>query len=140
MDGPIPEVMNLRSAFYIDLSHNQFSGTLPADWGEDFPEVRHVYLDHNQFDGVIPESYSHMGGDRLMDLTLDNNKLEGSVPSDWQTGNIFLDTFTVHNNSLTANMPDALCKLSVLEGGEMVELGADCEICSCKTLCDGYCY
>jgi hypothetical protein len=139
MTGIIPEGMALPYAYYVDLSFNKFSGTLPQDIGEDFVRLRHLYLDHNEFTGPIPESYALAGDSRIIDLFLSDNMLTGGVPSGWVDGNVELNAVTVQNNYLTEAIGMNLCKLSVIEGGEMVELSADCEICSCKTLCD-QCY
>jgi hypothetical protein len=136
MTGSIPEGMALRHAFYFDLSFNKFSGTLPADMGVDFVRLRNLYLDHNEFVGTIPESYANLGNDRLMALYLNDNQLTGGVPSGWAKENIFLDTLAVQNNLLTGDIDKEVCKMSIFDSGEMVELGADCEICTCETLCD----
>lgn len=136
MTGSIPEGMALRSAFFFDLSFNKFSGTLPADMGVDFARLRNLYLDHNEFVGTIPESYANIGNDRLWNMYLSDNALTGGVPTGWAKENIFLDTLTVQNNMLTAGIDKELCKYSIFDSGEMVELAADCEICSCETLCD----
>lgn len=139
MTGSIPEGMALRKAFFFDLSFNKFSGTLPADMGVDFVRLRNLYLDHNEFVGPIPESYAAIGDNQLWNLYLNDNALTGSVPTGWAKGNIFLDTLSVQNNQLTVGIDKEFCKISIYDSGEMVEIGADCEICSCNTLCDN-CY
>lgn len=123
----------------MDLSFNKLTGTLPADIGSDFNRLRHLYLDHNLFTGTIPESYAQAGGGRLYVLTLDNNQLTGGVPTGWEKDNLFLDTLTVQGNQLTEPIDKTICKFSALDSGELVQIGAECEICSCKTLCDD-CY
>jgi hypothetical protein len=45
-------------------------------------------------------------------------------------------SYTMHNNQFSANLDKDFCKQSVFQGGEMVEMKADCEICSCK---DDFC-
>jgi hypothetical protein len=136
MTGTIPEGMRLRNAYYIDLSFNKFSGTLPQDIGsEDFVRLRHLYVDHNEFTGPIPESYALAGGGQLIDLYLSDNMLTGGVPSGWVKENVDLNAITVQNNDLTVAIDENVCKMGVLAGGEMVDLGADCEICSCKDIC-----
>ena len=50
LSGPLPENMNLRHLFYLDLSSNQFYGLIPRDWSvgpNRLTLMRHLYLDHN---------------------------------------------------------------------------------------------
>jgi len=126
--------LRLRDLFHLDLSYNRFSGPLPDDL-EKYVTLRMVYLDHNQFQGTIPSTYVNIGRGRLMQLTLDNNRLCGGVPSGWMHGwdyNKFLLAVTFHNNYLNETLPDDLCKLSVLGGtGDLVELSSDCLVCGC---------
>lgn len=162
--GTIPNGMSLTSMFHMDLSFNQLTGTLPADIGENFNHLRQLYLDHNQFTGTIPETYPLAGGGRLYVLALDNNQvrcllgivscclifvilsppslflqLTGGVPTGWDKDNLFLDTLTVQGNQLTEPIDKEICKLSALENGELVQVGAECAICTCSVLCDN-CY
>jgi hypothetical protein len=41
----------------------------------------------------------------------------------------------VENNLLTENVDKEICNLSIFNGGQMLELTADCEICGCCPLC-----
>lgn len=43
--------------------------------------------------------------------------------------------FTLQGNQFTS-LGKETCKLSVFEGGEMVEFRADCDICDCGLQCD----
>jgi len=137
--GPIPNEMHLTSLFHMDLSFNQLTGTLPVDIGENFNKLRQLYLDHNQFTGSIPETYSQAGGGRLYVLSLHDNQLTGGVPTGWDKDNLFLDTITVQGNQLTEPIDKEICKFSALENGELVQVGAECDICTCDVLCEN-CY
>lgn len=134
MTGSIPEGLNLWYAFYLDLSFNRFSGTLPSDIGVDFFSLRHLYLDHNQFEGTIPESYASAGRGGLVDLYLNDNQLTGGLPTSWDDSPI--STIKAQNNNLTITVDSEICKMSFNNRGSLVELGVDCEICRCKDLCD----
>ena len=153
--------MRLRRLFYMDLGRNQFSGQLPADMGEKFARLRHLHLDYNKFTGTIPTTFPQMGSDRLETLSLNNNQLVGSVPSDYelqdrlskyffrrrkqyveheltQTRHLLLVLFitlpvsyTLQGNSFTEPLDKDICRLSVFRGGENVEFNADCNICTC---------
>lgn len=135
-EGPIPNDMRLSEMFYMDLSFNKLTGTLPADIGENFNRIKQLLLDHNQFTGTIPDTYAQAGGGRLYVLTLDNNQLTGGAPIGWEKDNLFLDTLTLQGNKLTEPIDWEICGFSAQENGELVQLGAECEICSCNTLCD----
>lgn len=139
LTGPIPDAMRLSSMFHMDLSFNELTGTLPADIGENFNRLRQLYLDHNKFTGTIPSTYALAGGGRIYVLALDNNQLTGGVPTGWEKDNLFLDTITVQGNQLTEPIDKEICKLSALQNGELVQVGAECSICTCDTLCDD-CY
>lgn len=134
--GPIPNEMSLTSLLHMDLSFNQLTGTLPSDIGVNFHRLRQLYLDHNQFTGSIPETYAQAGGGRLYVLTLDNNQLTGGVPTGWDQNNLFLDTITVQGNMLTEPIDKSICQFSALKEGELVQVGAECAICTCDVLCD----
>lgn len=120
--------------FYLDLSFNNLSGNLPP--GDGFASLKQLYLDHNHFTGTIPESYPMIASGRLYVLTLNDNMLTGGVPTGWVKDNAFIDTIAVQNNNLTEPIDKDICKFSALENGELVELGAECDICPCSVLCD----
>jgi hypothetical protein len=142
MSGTIPTNLRLRNIFYFDLSHNNFSGNLPEDIGSDFVRARVLYFDHNQFVGTIPSNYGGIGNGRMAELTLDNNQLTGEVPTDWPKDNLNLITVRFQNNKITTPIGNkGLCELDVFkEVGELLELGAECDICSCKTELCSNCY
>ena len=48
-----------------DLSHNEFDGALPAEFGE-LPSLQYLYLRANEFDGEIPPDLSNL--ERLKEL------------------------------------------------------------------------
>jgi len=95
-----------------------------------------------QLTGTIPESYPKIGTRKLKEIHLNNNQLTGEMPSDWSNGFDYqkhLLAIRVENNNLSGEFDKSLCQLSVLSGqAEMVELGADCDNCSCE-LCEPYC-
>jgi Leucine-rich repeat (LRR) protein len=136
-EGAIPPNLDLRKMFHLDLSFNNLSGPLPPSDG--FSSLKQFYLDHNQFTGTIPESYPMIASGRLHVLALNDNMLTGGLPTGWVEDNKFIDTITVQNNSLTESIDKSICKLSAFQNGELVELGAECDICSCDLLCKN-CY
>ena len=106
----------------------------------------HIYLitiiSSPQFTGSIPESYPRIGNLKLKVIHLNNNQLSGELPSDWFNGFDYqkrLLSIRVENNNLSGEFDKSVCMLDVRNGrAEMVELGADCDNCSCK-LCERSC-
>jgi hypothetical protein len=82
--GTIPHHLNLYHLYYLDLGHNQLTGTVPADWldyANGLVALRHLYLDHNKFTGSLPSNFtSTLGTGRLFELYLSDNQFTGTVP------------------------------------------------------------
>ncbi|XP_024316075.1 probable LRR receptor-like serine/threonine-protein kinase At1g06840 isoform X2 [Brachypodium distachyon] len=101
LEGPVPDVTGIPQLGYLDLSWNQLAGPIPS--GQLASNITTVDLSHNLLNGSIPRSFSSLPN--LQRLSLDNNNLDGPVPSDiWQNidfnGNRSL-VLDFHNNSLT---------------------------------------
>jgi hypothetical protein len=161
MTGPIPPDLGMGVAIVFDISHNQFSGTVPGKKSglgistlvvsiltsspllvpeppENFateivPNVRHVHMDHNIFSGSIPDTFRELGHGRLRQLYLNDCQFSGKFPENWLFPK-FLNNIDLSNNRFKNNL-DAMCLMSVFENGELVELRADCPICNCDRLC-----
>lgn len=124
----------MRTLYYLDLGHNQFSGPLPNDWDGNMISLRHLYLDHNSFAGTIPANFPQLGNGRISQIHLGSNLLTGTVPTGFEPLDK-LNSFSVENNNITTPVDAAMCSLSVFELGVMVEMRTDCEICTCDFLC-----
>ncbi|KAI5020511.1 hypothetical protein ZWY2020_045399 [Hordeum vulgare] len=101
LEGPAPDVSAIAQLGYLDVSWNQLTGPIPS--GQLASNMTTIDFSHNRLNGSIPGSFS--GLPNLQRLSLDNNNLDGSVPSDvWRnidfSGNrsLILD---LHNNALT---------------------------------------
>lgn len=129
--GNLPTGMKLRKARFVDLGRNQFSGSIPEDFGSsDFIRLRYLHLDHNALNGTLPSSLMNAGNGRLKALTLDNNEFTGALPGNHSLLDNKLTELTVHKNKLES-MDQGTCSLSVAEEGELVEFKSDCNICTC---------
>jgi hypothetical protein len=165
-NGTLPVELRLRQLFYLDLSNNRFEGSIShIDWAQVVPTLQILHLEYNQFSGELPESFPLVGSGNMKQIFLQSNAFTGEFPSKgWS--DYHLSTFctivrsfyfflpfvpslwlilrfsiltraanvNIANNSFT-NAKD-MCKLGVLEGAEMVEFRADCDVCECESMCD----
>ena len=84
LTGTIPESLRFRKLVHADFGRNQFSGTLPDDFGLRSVSLRFLYMDHNEFTGTIPYSYTTVGNGRVEALAFNHNQLTGWVPGYYQ--------------------------------------------------------
>lgn len=145
LSGPLPEGITFKVMYYLDLSYNKFTGPLPTSWGEGDRKMTHIrflILNNNQFSGIIPETYPHMGNGRMELFHVGHNQLTGAVPSHYDNVR-FLQSLEVHDNNFTEPLSQEICGLLVWipPSSEMVNLRADCDICSCNYMCTtDWCY
>lgn len=133
--GTIPDNLNLRQLFYLDLSHNGLLGTFPADWVEDMIRVKNIYLDHNNLRGSLPTNFWDIGKGRLEQFTINDNRFSGTMPGAWTVQN-YMQNLQIQNNNFEA-LDAGVCDFIVWAGGgEMTNFRADCEICICRWWCN----
>ncbi|XP_034913761.1 probable LRR receptor-like serine/threonine-protein kinase At1g06840 [Populus alba] len=110
LHGAIPDLSSIPNLYYLDLSENNLSGSIPSKLSD---SMRTIDLSENHLSGSIAGSFSNLPF--LQRLSLENNLLNGSVPTDiWQnitsTKSARL-TIDLRNNSLSSisgalNPPD----------------------------------
>ncbi|KAK1661615.1 hypothetical protein QYE76_049774 [Lolium multiflorum] len=106
LNGSIPrEILKLPGlSWYLDLSYNSLSGTLPYEVGS-LANLNQLILSGNQLSGKIPDSIQNCIV--LEWLLLDNNSFEGSIPR--LLKNIKgLVKLNLTMNKFTGDIPDAL--------------------------------
>ncbi len=91
-----------------------------------------MFIDNNQFVGSLPESYINVGNGRLESFAVNDNFLTGAVPDNYELFNKLV-MYTLQNNNFDGELGNT-CRLIVFDGGENVELKADCEICNCREI------
>jgi hypothetical protein len=134
--GSIPRNWNLRNLFYLDLGRNRLTGQFPTDWtvGRSTTDrLRLLYLDHNLLTGSLPSNLGTIGNGRLNVLTINDNALTGTMPL-FNSSINFLNRLEIHRNNFTA-MDQFMCAQIVYNGGELVQMRADCVICPCSFYC-----
>ncbi|KAI8564458.1 hypothetical protein RHMOL_Rhmol03G0183500 [Rhododendron molle] len=101
--------------YRLDLSNNSFSGSIYhmlCDKGEE-PDMTLSYLNlgHNRLSGKIPDCWKHWQS--LVIIKLENNNLEGSIPS--SIGLLpNLQSLHLRHNNLTRELPQTLRNCSSL--------------------------
>ncbi|KAM1095001.1 hypothetical protein ACFX2B_009805 [Malus domestica] len=96
------ELVKILTVFtYIDISCNNFSGSIPAEVGE-LKSLYGLNLSINSFTGPIPSSLGNLR--QLESLDLSNNSLSGQIPVEFG-GLTFLSFMDVSNNQLVGKIP-----------------------------------
>ncbi|KAG7628376.1 Protein kinase-like domain superfamily [Arabidopsis thaliana x Arabidopsis arenosa] len=81
LQGSIPDLSRIENLSYLDLSWNHLTGTIPESKLSD--NMTTIELSYNHLTGSIPQSFSDLNSLQL--LSLENNSLSGSVPTEiWQ--------------------------------------------------------
>ncbi|KAG5564259.1 hypothetical protein RHGRI_000455 [Rhododendron griersonianum] len=79
LDGPLPMAFKNYSTnlMELDLSYNQFSGSIPT-WIGSFSNLSVLLLQNNSFEGNIPKELCNLSSLTMIDLSFNN--LFGSIP------------------------------------------------------------
>ncbi|GLJ41960.1 hypothetical protein SUGI_0868710 [Cryptomeria japonica] len=133
LEGPLPLPPD---AHLLDLSGNQFNGSIPADMGAYLSNSWYLSLSRNNLSGAIPDSIctsdlqvldlssnmlSNMIPPHLIRkcsslnvLDLAENHLEGKMPAEW--GNLKeINTLKLAGNKLKGLLPSSLSKCHTLQ-------------------------
>ncbi|XP_057796940.1 receptor like protein 27-like [Salvia miltiorrhiza] len=93
----------LKTFTTIDLSSNNFSGSIPDSIGN-LNSLRYLNLSHNNLTGHIPASLGNISV--LESLDLSSNKLDGRIPSEL-TRLTFLAKLNLSMNDLVGQIPQS---------------------------------
>ncbi|KAL6909988.1 hypothetical protein ACP4OV_001246 [Aristida adscensionis] len=106
LQGPFPRgLQNCTSMTGLDLSSNNFTGTIPQDISKQVPFLTTLDLSYNGFSGEIPILISNMT--YLNTLNLQHNQLSGQIPGQFS---LFarLTSFNVADNRLSGPIPSLI--------------------------------
>ncbi|CAK8577892.1 unnamed protein product [Lathyrus sativus] len=103
LKGQFPRgIVNCSSMTGLDLSNNEFSGTIPSDISILLRYVTKFDLSNNKFSGEIPISFANCT--YLNSLKLNNNMLSGEIPKQLESLPR-LKEISFANNYLSGSMP-----------------------------------
>ncbi|KAL9392958.1 hypothetical protein Peur_012243 [Populus x canadensis] len=116
-EGTIPiEYFNSFGLEFLDLSENNLSGSLPL--GFHASDLRYVHLYRNQLSGPLPYAFCNLSS--LVIFDLGDNNLTGPIPN-WIDSLSELSIFVLKSNQFNGKLPHQLCllrKLSILDLSE----------------------
>ncbi|RYR32287.1 hypothetical protein Ahy_A10g046878 isoform A [Arachis hypogaea] len=115
LDGTITmkesQPMIISKMLYLNLSHNQISGSLPEHIGHIMPNLVNLRLGNNLINGSIPNSLCQ--NDQLGILHLSNNRLFGEIPNCWKDNKAW-EEINLSFNELSGAFPSSFGNLSTL--------------------------
>ncbi|XP_006838241.3 leucine-rich repeat receptor protein kinase MSL1-like [Amborella trichopoda] len=111
LQGPLPLPPDIIEV--LDLSHNQFNGSIPTQIGERLYIAKYISLSGNKLTGPIPPSLCQENSP-LMNLDLSNNSLSGTIPSQFGLNCKSLISLNLGINHFTGVLPDTLRKATNL--------------------------
>ncbi|KAL5550389.1 hypothetical protein UlMin_000565 [Ulmus minor] len=133
LQGKIP-ILPLN-ATNIDLSSNNFTGSIPSGIGYNLSCTVFFSLSNNSITGVIPESICMASSLGVLDLS--KNRLNGRVP-ECLSKHSSLGVLNLRNNSLSGPIPNTFlgsCRLNTLDlNGNMIEGQIPKSLANCSQL------
>ncbi|XP_011039078.1 PREDICTED: probable LRR receptor-like serine/threonine-protein kinase At1g34110 [Populus euphratica] len=116
-EGTIPiEYFNSYGLEFLDLSENNLSGSFPL--GFHASDLRYVHLYRNQLSGPLPYAFRNLSSLVIFDLGYNN--LTGPIPN-WIDSLSELSIFVLKSNQFNGKLPHQLCllrKLSIVDLSE----------------------
>ncbi|XLR49220.1 hypothetical protein HN51_033467 [Arachis hypogaea] len=96
--------------WYLNLSHNQISGSLPKHIGHIMPNLNNLILGNNLINGSIPKSLCQLD---LHVLDLSKNRLSGKILNCWKDNGEW-EEINLSSNKLSGDVPSSFGNLSTL--------------------------
>ncbi|RVW75204.1 Protein brassinosteroid insensitive 1 [Vitis vinifera] len=102
-----PEISQLQSLEFLDVSQNALSGSLPSL--KSMKYLEHLHLQGNMFIGLIPRDF--LNSSYLLTLDIRDNRLFGSIPNSI-SALLKLKILLLRGNLLSGFIPNHLCHLT----------------------------
>ena len=114
-DGHIPASIGISSKIeYIDLALNNISGPIPRSFGK-LSKLSYLFLEGNMIEASNDESWEFlhaMGNCSLLQLiSLEDNQLQGGIPSSVGNMSVNLRFFALAQNHLSGTIPTSIGNL-----------------------------
>ncbi|KAK9290083.1 hypothetical protein L1049_008247 [Liquidambar formosana] len=110
--GSIPSAFgNLSELEFLDLSLNKFGSSIPQELGS-LRNLRSLNLSNNLLIGEIPDELQSL--EKLQEFQISGNRLNGSIPL-WVGNLTSLRFFTAYENELGGKIPENLGSVSELQ-------------------------
>ncbi|CAI5481172.1 unnamed protein product [Closterium sp. Yama58-4] len=109
--GSLPaSISNLQSLQNLDLSFNQFSGSLPQGGAflSTLSKLANLQITSNHFSGSLPLSFACTTS--ILTISLGTNQFSGTLPGSLDNCAMMLITLDVSSNNLTGPLPPSLWK------------------------------
>lgn len=118
--GPLPDFWNgLVVLTLVNIEANQFTGTVPPDWGRqgyyvnntynDTQAIQYLWVNDNRLTGGVPAGWAANGSFPVLRVaSLAGNPLGGTLPPEWgddPTALPALTTLSLEGCSLTGTLP-----------------------------------
>ncbi|CAA7024323.1 unnamed protein product [Microthlaspi erraticum] len=108
LKGPFPHQLQSGLLKVLDISHNNFSGSIARDVNFS-STLRVLSLQNNEFMGSVPDSFFKAEALEILDLR--NNNFSGNILNITDVSSSLL-VLLLRNNSLQSHIPEKLCQLS----------------------------
>lgn len=79
LTGGIPDVSENTNLYRLELSNNTLSGGISGNGIFNLENLELLYLDHNQLTGTIPVNFGN--NSNLADIFLNDNLFSGPIPN-----------------------------------------------------------
>ena len=99
---PLSQLDQLAHLRYLNVSGNEFSGTIPEEFGA-LTQLEYLVLGHNKLAGTIPRELADQAPLKVLDIS--GNQLAGEIPTELNQITT-LQTFSVSANQLSGPVPD----------------------------------
>jgi len=116
-EGEVPSwLAGLRSVIQLDISQQNFSGELPAEFSNPdagvWKNIRTFRVYNNNLEGPLPDA--PMGND-ILEARFDGNNFSGQIPESWGKTDTGRDlTIRVERNNLSGEIPVELANINNL--------------------------